>query len=470
MAKDTRSLKNKYFTKSSLRIIAFNTFTMLVFYAVFNVFFFALLNRQLDKEIDLTLRHEMEHFQQGIRLQGDSMKIANLNHEFDEPALKQINGKAYLLQIVDRHGKFLYQSPNIRHLSGIPIRFPLYSDKTTFVTYRVDGYELRTGYLPVKKNGKFYGLIQLSTFKAAGKKILNKILFFDLVSFPIILLFVLGIAYLNAQQYLAPIRKIIQVTRHISIRDLNQRLTFKADPSDEMGQLRDTLNHLFDRLQTQINEIKQFTDNASHQLMSPLTVMKTELEFITRRKHQNSECRQSFEVLIQQTDRMIDIVKTLLILAKDDQAGQTENAVFPIEKILNRLKSFYPERVRFPKEVSNLFLKGNPDYFLMALQNIIDNALKYSSEDKDVDVELQTARQQVRIRIKDQGPGIPDDEKRRIFERFYRGRQTSDKEGYGLGLSLVESVIKNMEGKVVVKDNKPHGTVFEIVLKTLHLE
>ena len=269
---------------------------------------------------------------------------------------------------------------------------------------------------------------------------------------------------------MAPIRKIIQVTKHISIQDLNQRLTFKADPKDEMGQLRDTLNHLFDRLQTQINEIKQFTDNASHQLMSPLTVMKTELEFITRRKHQNPECQQSFEILIQQTDRMIDIVKTLLILAKDDQAGQTENAVFPIEKILNRLKLFYPERVRFPKEVSSLFLKGNPDYFLMALQNIIDNALKYSPEDKEVDVELQTGKQHVHIRIKDQGPGIPDDEKARIFERFYRGRQTSDKEGYGLGLSLVESVIKNMEGRVVVKDNKPQGTVFEIFLKMLHLE
>ncbi len=470
MVKDIRLLKNKYFTKSSLRIIVFNAFTMLLFYVIFNVFFFALLNRQLDKEIDATLHHEIEHFRRGIVIKGDSLHIANFNHEFDESALRNTDAKAYFLQILDRNGKFIFRSPNIARLSGIPVHFPLYKDKMRFVNYKVDGTSLRTGYLPITEQGKFYGVIQLSTYKSAGKKILNEILFFDLVSFPIILLIILGIAYLNAQQYLAPIRKIIQVTRHISVKDLNQRLNFKADPNDEMGQLRDTLNHLFDRLQMQINEIKQFTDNASHQLMSPLTILKTELEFITRRDHSNAECRQSFHVLIEQTDRMIQIVKTLLILAKDNQAGQQENSIFPLEKICAQLRPFYPKRVRFPEKVPNVFLRGNPDYFLMALQNIVDNALKYSPEDKEVEIRLSVGQQTLSIGVIDQGPGIPDAEKTKIFERFYRGSQTANKEGYGLGLSLVESIIKNMGGKIIIKNNSPHGTIFEVSLNKLRLE
>ncbi len=470
MVKAIHLLKNKYFTKSSLRIIVFNAFTMLLFYAIFNGFFFALLNRQLDKEIDATLRHEMEHFQRDIVIRGDSVTFINFDHEFNESALQQTKGKAYFLQILDRNGKFLFQSPNIAKLSGIPVHFPLFKDKLRFETYNVDGYSLRTGYLPIRTDGKFFGVIQLSTYKSAGKKILNEILFFDVVSFPIILLIILGIAYLNAQQYLAPIRKIIQVTRHISVSDLNRRLDFKADPSDEMGQLRDTLNHLFDRLQMQINEIKQFTDNASHQLMSPLTVMKTELEFITRRKHSNNECSQSFRVLSEQTDRMIHIIKTLLILAKDDQAGQMENSIFPLEKICAQLRPFYPPRVRFPKKVPDAFLRGNPDYFLMALQNIVDNALKYSPENSPVEIDLRLSKHEITILVKDQGPGIPDKEKEKIFERFYRGSQTTNKEGYGLGLSLVESIIKNMNGRIAVKDNRPRGTIFEITLKILQLE
>ena len=443
---------------------------MLAFYVIFNAFFFAMLNRQLDKEIDLTLRHEMEHFRRSLSIVHDSLRIDNWNHEFDESALKQTAGKAYFLQVLDRQGNFLFRSPNIKHLSGIPVHFPLYQDHPVFITYDVDGLELRSGYLPVKSHGKFYGIIQLSTLKSAGKKILNEILFFDLISFPFFLLVILGIAYLNAQQYLAPIRKIIQITQHISINDLNQRLDFKADSNDEMGQLRDTLNLLFDRLQKQIEQIKQFTDNASHQLMSPLTVMKTELEFITRRNHENSECKQSFLVLIEQTDRMINIIKTMLILAKDDQAAKVDNTVFTLDKIFERLKAFYPRRVRFQEVGAPIFLKGNQEYFLMALQNIIDNALKYAPPEEMVDVLLSVTRNEIHIRIKDKGPGIPDDEKSRIFERFYRGRLTADKEGYGLGLSLVESIVKNMGGKIAVKDNKPHGAIFEITLKRLHIE
>lgn len=220
----------------------------------------------------------------------------------------------------------------------------------------------------------------------------------------------------------------------------------------------------------QINEIKQFRDNASHQFMPPLTILKTELEFITRRDHSNAECRQSFHVLIEQTDRIIQIVITLLILAKDDQAGQQENSIFPLEKICAQLRPFYPKRVRFPEKVPNVFLRGNPDYFFMALQNIVDNALKYSPEDKEVEIHLSVEQQALSIGVIDQGPGIPDAEKTKIFERFYRGSQTANKEGYGLGLSLVESIIKNMGGHISVKDNTPRGTIFEITLKTLHLE
>lgn len=152
---------------------------------------------------------------------------------------------------------------------------------------------------------------------------------------------------MNAQQYLAPIRKIIAVTRRISATDLSQRLDYEADPEDEMGQLRETLNHLFDRLEKQIKQIAQFTDNAAHQLMSPLTILKTELEFITRRKHSNPDCAQSFQVLIEQTDRMIKIINTLLIIAKDDVVHQIESSIISVNKIIDQLKTYYPERVDF---------------------------------------------------------------------------------------------------------------------------
>ncbi len=461
-------MKNKYFTKSSVRIILFNTLTMLLLYGVFNIFFFFLLNKQLDNQLDLALDHEIEHFIQIMGVRNDSIVFNNYG-EFEERDLRDLTENPYFLQILDATGRIIYQSPNMRYISGIPIHFPLYTDSLTFDTYRIDNNLIRTGFRPIVFNGTIYGYIQLSTFKSSGKKILSNLLLFDLLSFPIVLLIILGIAYMNAQQYLAPIRKIIALARRISATDLSKRLDYKADENDEMGQLRDTLNHLFDRLDLQIRQIAQFTDNAAHQLMSPLTILKTELEFITRKEHTSPECRESFRVLIEQTDRMIHIVNTLLILAKEDSGHLRESSVINLQKVFSQLKNMYPERVILPQAKKGVFLRGNPDYFLMVLQNLIDNGLKYSPREKPVTVEIDNHQGQITIRVKDEGIGIPNKEKKLIFQRFYRGSNTDQKKGFGLGLSLVQSVVKMMGGKIKVHDNKPTGAIFELRFKELKL-
>ncbi|MHB2149355.1 HAMP domain-containing sensor histidine kinase [Calditrichota bacterium LG25] len=460
---------NKYFTHSSRRIILFNTFTMLIFYMVFNVFFLFLLNRHLEKEIDNGLIHEVDHFHIALGVENDSIYFKN-KEELQERGLREITEKPYFLQILNKSGQVLFQSPNLRYLSGIPVHFPLYFDTLTFVNYYVDHYTLRTCYAPIEKDNKIYGYIQLSTLKSAGKKVITDILFFDLLTFPLVLLVILGIAYMNAHQYLAPIRNIIQITKHISATDLSKRLDYEADPSDEMGQLRDTLNHLFDRLENQIKQIAQFTDNAAHQLLSPLTVMKTELELLTRREHSNPECVNSFNVLIEQTDRMIQIINTLLIISRSDSSKPVPVSIVSLKKVVRFLKNYYPQRVTFKIQRGNFFLKGNPEYFLMALQNLIDNALKYSDENSEVIVKIFKANSALKIQVIDEGIGIPDDEKERIFERFYRSDKANHQKGFGLGLSLVQSVIKKMDGTIQVRDNQPRGTIFELSFPLLKLE
>lgn len=119
---------------------------------------------------------------------------------------------------------------------------------------------------------------------------------------------------------------------------------------------------------------------------------------------------------------------------------------------------------------NSLFLKGNPEYFSMAIQNLIDNALKYSEEDSTVKVQVMRKNKYLKITVIDEGIGIPDFEKNRIFERFYRSETANSKKGFGLGLSLVQTVVKQMNGSIKVKDNKPRGTIFELKFKLLHLE
>ncbi|APF19938.1 sensor histidine kinase [Caldithrix abyssi] len=459
----------KYFSHSSRRIILFNTFTMLIFYVVFNVFFLFLLNRHLEKEIDNGLIHEIDHFHIALGVENDSIYFKN-KEELQERGLREITEKPYFLRILNKSGHVLFQSPNLKYLSDIPIHLPINIDTLTFVNHSVEHYSLRTCYAPIKKDNKVYGYIQLSTLKSAGKKVFTDILFFDILTFPLVLLVILGISFMNAHQYLAPIRKIIQITKHISATDLSKRIDYEADPSDEIGQLRDTLNHLFDRLENQIKQIAQFTDNAAHQLLSPLTVMKTELELLTRREHTNPDCVNSFNVLIQQTDRMIRIINTLLIISRNDNIQSVPLSIISLKKVIQFIKNHYTQRVTFKIQRGNFFLKGNPEYFLMALQNLIDNALKYSDENSEVIVKIFKVGSILKIQVIDQGIGIPDEEKERIFERFYRSDKANHQKGFGLGLSLVQSVVKQIDGSIQVRDNQPRGTIFELSFPLLKLE
>ena len=121
---------------------------------------------------------------------------------------------------------------------------------------------------------------------------------------------------LLAKKSYHPINKIIELANKISATNLSERLEYEANPNDELGRLNETLNSLFNRLENQIDQISHFTDNASHQLMTPLTAIKTELEYILKREHPIDEYKETCNILKSQTDRMISMVKTMLIMSR----------------------------------------------------------------------------------------------------------------------------------------------------------
>ena len=107
----------------------------------------------------------------------------------------------------------------------------------------------------------------------------------------------------------------------------------------------------------------------------------------------------------------------------------------------------------------------------MAIGNVINNAFKYSSN-QEVKLQIHVNDEEVQIKIIDKGVGIPDNEKQRIFDRFYRGKEIEAEgyKGYGLGLSLTELVISKMNGKIAIEDNTPTGTIFIVTLPIVKLD
>lgn len=160
------------------------------------------------------------------------------------------------------------------------------------------------------------------------------------------------------------------------------------------------------------------------------------------------------------------------MLSKDPTLLSGSNTIFNLSAAVTAFSEKLSDRKGLSVNVSsNKYIKGSQEYFMIVLENLIDNAFKYCDENCEVKLELFEKEEAVVLSVSDNGIGIADSEKDRIFQRFYRS-DTAEKrgiKGYGLGLSLVQTIIKGMNGEISLRRNIPQGTVFEIKFPKVEL-
>jgi signal transduction histidine kinase len=206
--------------------------------------------------------------------------------------------------------------------------------------------------------------------------------------------------------------------------------------------------------------------------MTPLTAVKTELEYILKKERSDDEYREALNKLLIQTDQMIKIVRTLLMISKQDNNNNKSQSVFNFSNLIQKIivTEFAQDNIQSSIE-KELYVRGDTDKFHIVLENLIDNAIKYSDNDKIVNVSLTKNDTFANLIIKDSGIGISDFDKEKVFDRFYRSEKAEKLgiKGYGLGLSLVKLLIEEAGGNISVKDNEPGGTIFIVTLPYLAL-
>lgn len=467
-------MKNKrpLFTRTTVRNVFWNTLFITGLYIVINIVFLFILNYEAERIADDHLLHEVEHLKNALCIECDSLVIENPK-EFGETAFVTVSPKSFFLQIYNQKRNVLLHSENLKSIGSLPLHFPEKHRTNKFFNLKANQMSFRVLYEYLKEGEDSSDvIIQLATQRVSLFKSMPSLVLYDLISFPFVLILIVLGSFVLVRRTFAPINKIIDLANSISATELNKRLDYKASPTDELGRLRDTLNNLFDRLQMHIEQISQFSDNASHQLMSPLTVLKSELDYIIRKNHQKSDCRETFAVMYEQIDCMIKIVRTLLILAKESNAIHTERSILNISKLILNLNKTIQKNELFLETASELYVRGEDEYFYMVMQNLIDNAFKYSDEGHPVRITAFSDKNKVIIKVCDQGYGIPADQKERIFERFYRFDEGngSNNSGFGLGLALVQSIVTSMGGVIDIQDNPGGGTCFIISLNALSVE
>ena len=216
---------------------------------------------------------------------------------------------------------------------------------------------------------------------------------------------------------------------------------------------------------------KNFMMAVTHELKTPIAVTKLSLE--TLKKHQLDETKKNKIIndAINETDRLDTLCNNILLSSQLDAGGynltmQLFNLSETVLQSIEAFKKRYPERIFHQNIKNDLFCFGEEFLIRLVINNILGNAVKYTRAELPIRVECIEKDQMLEVLIKDQGEGIPNELKQKIFERFYRleDERTRKNKGTGLGLYLSAQIIKDHKGSIVLTDNYPSGSNFVIQL------
>ena len=278
------------------------------------------------------------------------------------------------------------------------------------------------------------------------------------------LMIVLGLAggLLISRNFLARLDVINRTSRQIMGGDLSRRVPV-TPAGDEFDDLSGNLNRMLDRIERLLHGMREVSDNVAHDLRSPLNRLRNRLELAAMRQPPDSDTARDFDAAVQETDRLIGTFNALLLIA-EAEAGSVRETMrdFCLTDVIEGVGELYgplaeEKQLQFAVKTAadSAIVHGNRNLISQALANLVDNAIKYTPAGGTVLVGLETSVSGATLVVADNGPGIPEEDRARVTERFVRLETSRNSPGTGLGLSLVAAVARLHEAELFFEDNHP---------------
>ena len=288
------------------------------------------------------------------------------------------------------------------------------------------------------------------------------------------LMAVLLLAWVYAGQALRPISNIMQKVSKITFVNLHERLE-DGGSKDELSQLAATFNSMLDRIESSLAMQRNFVANASHELRTPLTAMQGQLEVLLLKKRDLDAYKNGVQSVLEDIRRLTHISNRLLMLAQADSAYTARlfrpvslvDVLWQSQAAIQARSSTAQIHITIDEGVEDaeaLQVLGNEQLLITVFQNLLDNGVKYSKT-HEVFADLRLRGEGIEVKVRDYGIGIPPEEMEQIFQPFYRSKNAQELSGHGIGLSLVERIVRLHGGEVSVQSVLGKGTTFTVFLK-----
>lgn len=296
-----------------------------------------------------------------------------------------------------------------------------------------------------------------------------------LIAIPLLFAIALAGGWLITKQAFAPLNQIVETARRIRTGgDLSERIELEdEDDPDEIGRTALEFDKMLDQIEKDFEMEKQFTNDASHQLRTPIAVILAQSEYALESMDDPKEVRESLQVIRDRAELMSSLVSQLLLIARADRRidqlvkKKTDVSLLAEEAAESLRREAENRQIQILISApEGCYMDCDPLFMGQMFHNLIDNSLKYGRSGGTTRIEIRQEADGIRIQIKDDGIGISEEELPRIFERFYRGGQDhadrSPEEGAGLGLPIAKWIVEAHQGTLSVESKHGEETVFQI--------
>lgn len=380
------------------------------------------------------------------------------------------------INIYDAAGHSVIKSGNFNeHVASLFTRqLPFPENQVVFKTIGNGDFRLRAINLPFSFKQRNILVVQVGTPMDSVVRTLHWLLYFIGLS----ILFILGLtSFLGrffAGNILKPVTNVTRIADDITHTDLNMRIR-EMEADVEMQGLIRSFNAMIERLEHAFAHVNEFSSHVAHELKTPLAIMRGELELALSETRDIDEYRRVIAVTLEETDRMIRIIKDLLLLARFDynpEVFQFEkfdltvflNEIYEQSRILADSKTI---AIHCDLPDAEININGDKTHLRRLVFNLINNAVAFTPKGGKIYLSLAVSGHAASIVIKDTGIGISEENISRIFTKFYRvpdPRQDSTSSGSGLGLNIARSIARAHKGDIAVTSQPGKGAVFTVIL------
>ena len=401
-------------------------------------------------------------------------KLIDLENQWIQKVDKYDIREDYII-LLNSNSELVAKSPNfpkellpafIKKSKKLAVIDPVFSD----INFDHKSYRLLTLSFSYQKNQY---IIQILTSLKPIIHLLKTRLFHIVVSIPLILLFSFFLGGVFVRRVLRPVYEITDTASKITHEDLKARVKIE-NYDEEMKYLANAFNQMICRLENSFKHIAEFSSQVSHELKTPLAIIKGESEYALKIKNNPREYRKALRINFLESNRMLKTIEDLLLLTRLNY--RQENISFEKIDIKEFMQEIYEQSkiLALKKKIVVKINLPKPSYFVEVDKlhlrrlffNIVNNAIKFTPKKGEISIELIQEKKDLLISIADTGVGITEEDISRIFERFFHVNRTGQniEPGNGLGLHIAKSIAVMHNGDIRVQSTFGKGAVFTVVL------